>query len=911
MRKYTSPKLLIWSALAVAALLAVQNGLADRVVESAQTNLSRQTRGAKDLGEASPGTTHCSAVHLVAGKNADPIEGRYVQLLRDRMAEITTAPITEGPLPDAFQGLVVYVGTIHSHADLESQAKTLKIPVPGDLDPGAEGFVLASKPRGTRQVVLAIGSDRRGVLYAVGEILRQIVGRGASVSFPADLHLRRAPRWPVRGLIVSQGQTIRELTGSRHWTREELQRAHLDYALAGANTFELEAGGRGDGMYAFLKSYGLDALTVITGNAGSGPPEWQAKEAIGRTGYLSPAIPAARAELLREREELFKRMPSFDYVHFKSGDGGGDESEAAAPYGRTLIHLCEEYARILHKYHPHTKVFVGNQKLDNAGDRAIFEYLQAAPRDWIDGIVYGPGSNAMGWTPGRRQDHRMDLFQYAGRGAMSGYLREMRRQLPPRQSILLFTDLTHWVYSQYGLMDHELIPDRDHQMPPKWDFAMYEHKPCAELAQVYNRRTFHARPRNYYQAFQATTEFAIGDVAYSEGHHDHLNEWIYQRLFWEPHQTVENVVAEYAHAHFGPEAAADMAQAIFTLEENLQTPIRENAGIDRLIHLVERAGEEMPADLRARNYLWREYLQKAYLDKYIQLDAARQHAHMDEVMTQLRSAFPDRNLDQRLEKLVSTELPPASAEMAHLKSEADRLGRESDRLYGVRSEGFFKLQQDYVGFGWLKREVRRAAAAHSADERRAIVERIVFYEDAGEGGYYDNAGVPARSPHLVYGWPYDGGPVSRENRPSQRKMAFTSDEARGVTFHYEHLDPAAQYRVRFTLVRPRYAKRYAHFQKQTSQSIYADDFELARNLELPQYFTDFFEYDIPRAATSDGKLTLWMKKQPGVGEGLKSDVTIWRNTGGWGTLVSEVWLMKKGAPKRYQSAPRQSTRVAR
>jgi hypothetical protein len=28
-------------------------------------------------------------------------------------------------------------------------------------------------------------------------------------------------------------------------------------------------------------------------------------------------------------------------------------------------------------------------------------------------------------------------------------------------------------------------------------------------------------------------------------------------------------------------------------------------------------------------------------------------------------------------------------------------------------------------------------------------------------------------------------------------------------------------------------------------------------------------------------------------------VTIWRNTGGWGTLVSEVWLMKKGAPSRH------------
>ena len=48
---------------------------------------------------------------------------------------------------------------------------------------------------------------------------------------------------------------------------------------------------------------------------------------------------------------------------------------------------------------------------------------------------------------------------------------------------------------------------------------------------------------------------------------------------------------------------------------------------------------------------------------------------------------------------------------------------------------------------------------------------------------------------------------------------------------------------------------------------------MAKNLELPEYRTDFFESDIPKAATSDGKLTLWLKKQPGIGEGLKSDVT--------------------------------------
>jgi len=829
------------------------------------------------------------AVAIVAGGGADAVERRCVELLQTRLREITSAPVAVGTAPAAASALVIHIGTADSHPDLAALADALEIPMPAPLDPGAEGFVIAKRAGDPR--VIAAGADVRGVFYAVGELLRQAVGRGAQLGFPDALHRRCAPRWPVRGQIVGQGHTMRELTGARAWTREELERAHLDYALAGANTFELGVDANACRMFDFLKSYGLAALTVVDGNTGKGPAEWAAKESIGRPGYLCPAVPEARAALLAEREALFKTMPDFDYVHIKSGDGGGDECEAAAPYGKTFIALCEDYARLLHRYHPNTRVFAGNQKLDNAGDAAMLAYFQATPDTQLEGIVYGPGSNAMGWTPGRRQDHRMDLFVYARTGALSGYLREMLHDLPANKSILLFTDLTHWVYSQYGLMDHELIPDRQHQTPPAWDNWMYGRRPDAAMEMVYDRRTFHARPRNYYRVFQETAAYAIGDVAYSEGHHDHLNTWIYQRLFWNPEQGVEDVVAEYARTHFGPEAAPAMAEAIFTLETNLETPIDDNPGIDRLVALVEQAGGLMPEDLRARNYLWRQYAQKAYLDKYIQLDVRRQKALAADLAAQLQAALDAGDVTRALANLAEMRLPEPTPDMARLRDETDRLGRESDALYGVRNDGLSNLRQDYIGFGWLMREIKRAAALKTEKGRQIMVRGILHYTDPGEGGFYDNAGVPGECPHLVYGWPYGDGEFSGDNRPSQRTMAFTTDEERGVTFRYKGLDPAATYRVRLTLVRPRFQPRFGMFQPQTSQSIYADDILLA-DVELPEFVADFFEFDIPPAATSDGELLLWMKKQKGIGEGLASDVSIWRNTGGWGTLVSEVWLMK-------------------
>ncbi len=846
------------------------------------------------------------SIHIEPFQEGDTVEWRYAQLLEARLKTLADARITSGDgIPgDGYElGIsLVNAERLEGAADL---ARQFGVALPTRFDPGPEGFVLATHLTESGIGLVGIGTDRRGVLFAVGEILRRAVGRGDAIEFPDELNVRAAPRWPVRGLMVTQGFTMRELTGAREWTEQEEQYTILDFALAGANTFEVRAGATGTvPMHDFVTSYGLQTLTIINGNQGSGPPEWQAKEAIGRTGYLSPAIPEARAQLLKEREDLFRSMPRYDFVHIKSGDGGGDESEAAAPYGRAFVKLCEDYARILHQYHPDNKVFVGNQKLDNAGDLAIFEYLQAEPRAWCAGICYGPGSNAMGWTPGRRQDHRMDLFEYAGHGALGGYLREMHHQLPPQQSILLFTDLTHWVYSQYGLMDHEIIADRDYQTPPSWDQWMYDRRPDDVMAMVYDRRTFHARPRNYYRVFQETAPYTIGDVTYSEGHHDHLNQWMYQRLFWGPHRSVEDVVAEYARTYFGPEASPMMAEAILLLEENIQTSIADNAGIDRMVELVESAGKRMPARVMERDYLWREYMQKAYLDKYIQLDVRQQDAAYDETIEKLDRALDRGDLQRTVAALSEVELPDPSREMTRLREAADRLGQESDRIYGVRNDGLFNLDQDYHGFGWLKREIERAAAAPSEDERRAIVARAVHYEEAGEGGFYDDAGTAGGAPHLVYGWAYGDGGFSSTNRRSQRTMAFTTDEERGVTFRYEGLDTKAAYRVRMTLVRPRFLERYAMRQPQTSQSIYADEFVLAENLELPEHVAEFFEFDIPQAATADGALELWLKKQPGVGEGLASDVTIWRNTGGWGTLVSEVWLFKTASqvePEREEN----------
>jgi len=716
-----------------------------------------------------------------------------------------------------------------------------------------------------------------------------------------DFKIRTAPAFEIRGTQYGQSHVAKKLARVRDWTAAETQRVILDYALAGANVFNTGPGP----MFDFIKSYGLMTQGGFGANR-SGPDvpvEWQAAESIGRTGYVCLSVPAAREFMLQKCEQYFKDSPSYDLVKFHGGDGGGCECDQCDPYGLTFIKLVEEMAGIIHQYHPETRVYFTNQKFDNDDDRAIFAYLQEKPRYWLWAWGYGPGSDATTWQPGHRQTHRMDLFRYPGFGPYGLYPKEILHQLPPRHVLVYYNEITHWKYAQHAYIQMYPRADRNGDLPPHWSHEIYERRPDQFFTMVYNRLTFFAWPRYYHRVFNDLMPFGVGDITHSSGHHDHFNQWMWQRLLWSPRKTVEQVVDEYCTTWFGPEAAPLMAQAIFQLEENLEEqpgiPLTQKAGIDAYYQFVKQAGEKMPAEIMAKNWLWRMFMQKAALDKYIQL-AVRQQMELqqrleDSASNALKNIASNLEIDKMLTWFDDLKETPA---MIRLREEAGRLGEESNRLFGVRSEGYFNLEHDFIGLGWFRRQLERAREA-SGTTRAELLAMIADYENPGEGGFYDNLGTYNHAPHLVFGYPYDHGQpyvsemLSEANRPSQRSMHFTQDEDQGVTLFYRDLDPQAHYRVRFTFVRPWYQERYAFRMNQNSQRIYADDFILADNLELPLQRSDFFTFDIPPAATQDGELSLRLERAPEVARGSRVEIEQWRNSGGWGTIVSEVWLMRE------------------
>ena len=842
--------------------------------------------------------------NIKVGHEATSAELKIARLLADRIEEATgiivavaSEQAAQPPMPGYVQ---IVLGVPERHLALAARMDAERIPPLTQLEPGPEGFLLRMLPDPDGPVLLAAGVDTRGCLYAVGEFLRQAQVRPGAFSLPDTFEVRAAPAFEIRGTQYGQSHIAKSLGKVRDWTEEETQRTILDYALAGANIFSTDTGP----MFDFLKSYGLMTQGGFGANTGlpADHPEWEGKESIGRTGYVCLSIPEARKYMIEKCEKEFKDGPAFDLIKFHGGDGGGCECDRCNPYGLTFIKVVEEMADAIHRYHPETRIYFTNQKFDNDDDNAIFAYLQEKPRDWLWGWGYGPGSDATTWQPGHRQTHRMDLFRYPGYGPYGLYPKEILHELPMQQVLVYYNEITHWKYAQHAFIQMNPRADLNGDLPPHWSHDIYERRPDQALTMVYNRLSFYACPRYYHRVFNDLMPYAVGDVTHSSGHHDHFNQWMWQRLLWNPRMTVEEVADEYCLTWFGPEAAPKMAEALFQLEENIGeypvTPIAGKTGIPRYYQLVKEAGEAMPEYWMKNNWLWRMYMQKGALDYYTQLNVVQQEAvqkRIEEAVGQALASGAEPAFDG-LRGWIDGIVP--SEQMKALHEEATLLAEESNTLFGQRNDGLYNLEHDFIGLGWLRRQLDRAEAASGA-ERGELLRMITDYENPGEGGYYDNLGTFNPCPDVVFGYPYDHGQpyvdgmLDEGNRPSQRSMHFTQNEDQGVTLEYRDLDPGAQYRIRLTLVRPWFQERYAMRMNQKSESVYADDILLVREQELPLQMSDFFTYDIPQEATQDGHLTIRLERAHDVARGDRVTVEQWRNSGGWGTLCSEAWLMKK------------------
>jgi hypothetical protein len=800
-----------------------------------------------------PFVSGAEVVLIVQSKEPLEPESRAASIVEDRLRERSSVEVSvasEGEGLDDRIGeadITFVIGIPGRHGVLDSLMRELTIDLPrlpgsGEIHP--EGFSVKTGTTVHGPVAAVAGADERGVLYGAGALLRSLIYLPGSIDIPR-IDICERPSFMIRGTEASASgprEGARERGSMREQTEAERHRGIEDLILLGAKILQGEEDlVRGHGCMTY-SGRAINALHTDFPQSWAALPSNSLHIKVSRyfrRSYICPSVPEAREALISSYEKEFREMSPVEFYCFHSGDVGGCTCGRCAPWGATFVELAHRLSDLLHRHHPDAKVLLTMQNLTDEGDRAVLEYVKEAGSDWFHGIRYAPGGNEM--TSYNRGDVNPRWFRYPGMGKNSNYLRHMYHELPGDKSVILFSDITHWIRSQYGV-----------------------ERPDVSLAVVYNRRAWNSRPRHFYRVARDVLHYADGDMFYSEGMHDDFNKWLWFRMLWDPNLALDDIVREYCRYWFGPDAEGSMAEAIYLMERTLERPVIGNGDISRAMDLVLEAKGSIPSNLLDRDYRWRIMAQKALLDRYIQLKLERGEELKREASILLDEARVNDEPSARIAAALSVlgrEI--RTPDMESIMNRIRDLGRESNSMIGYREPAYFDVDEfDITEIGWWRASLRGAIETGDADRMRNAAAMLLAYDDPGEGGYYEGIGWLDEPVHLVLEETILGYfPVKGPALHSHHSMGYSwRKPGAHITFHFDGLDPDAHYMVRISSGFHCEEMR-GTMPGEVPQQLEANGEIVGESFPLTLGEVRLFEFEIPRRLTAEGGLELVIRSK--------------------------------------------------
>ena len=704
----------------------------------------------------------------------------------------------------------------------------------------AEGYALwvASMSGGAVKVCLA-GRDNRGVLYAAGRLLRALQMGPGRAELPGPVSVSAAPAYPVRGFELG----YRGLANSYdRWDLDQYRQCVQDLVVFGANAVQLIPGTepfqqgpymtessweRCAGVARICQEYGMDVWLWVRHAAHLGP------EGEGR------------ARTLEERRRLFEAVQPLSAVFLPRG-----RLEA----GEMLTNMGL-LAEVLHEVHPKAQLWLSSENETNRPDASwndsLFGHLRREEPDWLAGMVF-------------------DTWQ-------EFTLAEQRAQVPARYPLVRYPDITHCIECQYPV--------------PHWDRA---------FAQTLGREPINPRPRATAYIHDLLAHDSIGFVAYSDGCHDDVNKMVWVQKAWDPERPVEEILQDYGRYFIGPDYGEAMDKGMRALERNWEGPLRENPGIEGTLafwkDLEERAAPEVLGNWRFLMGLYR-----AYYDAFLQRKLEQETLAEQEALAALGRAGETgarQAIEAAEQALAVVDGEPAARDLYSRLQELgkelfERIGLQLDvRRYGAstweRGATLDGLERPLNNRLWLERRFAAIAEAGSEEERLALIDEILHWEDPGEGGFYDDLGCAGRQPHLVNAERWEADPGFVESPQDEHIEVVTRiDERTGevamrpwrqswfdqaqtlystpLEMRYTGLDPKARYRLRVV-----YTGRFRPTMRLVADGAYTIHEALPQPSEPER-----LEFEVPTEASADSILAL-----------------AWHRIEGRGAQVAEVWLVR-------------------
>ncbi|MBM3290657.1 MAG: hypothetical protein FJY92_10945 [Candidatus Hydrogenedentes bacterium] len=201
---------------------------------------------------------------------------------------------------------------------------------------------------------------------------------------------------------------------------------------------------------------------------------------------------------------------------------------------------------------------------------------------------------------------------------------------------------------------------------------------------------------------------------------------MWNRLLWDPSQSLDDVLRDYCTYQFGPDAAPLMVDALKTMEKELETPVEDNGGIRWYYELVRDTRETVPDNLMRRDHRWRMHMQHAALGCHLQLRVRKELDREARARAALAGGLKSGNLDDAVRDAIAILRESASTpEMDALREEARVLGEETNALFGIRDVGYFRNDRTLRDLPGHIATLENALAAKSRAEKRTLMQRCI------------------------------------------------------------------------------------------------------------------------------------------------------------------------------------------
>ena len=688
-----------------------------------------------------------------------------------------------------------------------------------------EGYSIRVE-RSPRLALRVIGNDLRGVVFGAGRLVRLLyLDRGVVLADP-EMDVTAAPVTPLRGHQVAYRSLVNTFDA---WDFDAWHEYIRDQIILGCNAIELRSA---NDIYDELDSPHMVSTKTEMNR--------RLSELIGEYGlefwlYVElpedVSDPATEEEVLRKHRAIFRNTPHLAGVFVPGGDPGDTPPEVLMPF-------LEKMAGVLHEEHPKALLQVSNQGFTPEQNDFFFAYMEEHDVSWLGGVVFAP------WA-------KCDFA-------------EERRRTPESIPVRRYPDITHTLRCQYPVSEWNIafgiLQGREPICPRFHDFA------------------------HIYKLFEGLADG--GFLTYSEGVNDDANKAVFSLLGWDDTLSAEAMAREYASAFIGDRFAETGQKALLMLEDSWKGDPAANQAIPEARALWTSLLEE--PDLQD-NWRVQLYCFRALFDDWVRQKVIAERGHEVEALAALAAARETgwqtaveraRTALGQADGPVDPELRKAIEDLAlrlfnrigfQPATAAPFLAHNSER--GAVLD---KMDEPVTNRSWIESELDALASLPSDGARLARIDAIVHWEDAGEGGSYDNLGCAGRQQHLVHQMPWESDPgrvhsprEGVDGRTQGKRLSWiqVAETLFGtpLLMRYDGLDKDAQYVLRVT-----YAGRY-----RPTMTLTADGMrEIHGALAMPQPIAPL-NFLVPKEATADGRLQLR-----------------WNLVEKRGCQVGEVWLMR-------------------